>query len=182
MIWSTIGFMEEINGRVFCQFIVIPLLRINCRQMKSRGFVWKARLVIYDSAKLNLTLLRISYLWNSCKTSSSSSQEERSEPNYGLNAARIPTVTKLSYLVLLTTFQATTTIKHFNNSVKLLLEVFGRWSWRSFKDIGHSHGRNHYQGHGLVHGQFIAKSAQVHIIVKDDTLVTQTQGWYWSVR
>ena len=66
-------------------------LKKYCRQMKSQSFVWKSLSgnLWFRRKKLNLQFRRISSLRNSCKTCSSGSKEERSQPNYGFNAARI---------------------------------------------------------------------------------------------
>ena len=87
-----IGYREEINRPDF--FIYCDLsLKKNCRQMKSQSFVWKSLSgnLWFRRKKLNLQFRRIPSLRNSCKTCCSVSQEERSQPNYGFNAARITT-------------------------------------------------------------------------------------------
>ena len=126
LLWSL---FEDKLQTIYCD----PALRINYRQMESRSFVWKA-LVIYDSSKLNLAIQRISHLWNSCKTCSSSSQEERSQPNYGLNAARILREQKPSHLMLFSMFQATP------SENKYLVYFSGTWGL--LKVFGHGHGQD----------------------------------------
>ena len=134
--------------------------------MKIRGFVWKALLVIYDSAKLNLTSPRISNLWNSCKTCSSGWQVERSQPNYGLNAARIPTPQKLSYLEPFQHLTPRENIARVQNWASKCW-VFGDHLKAS---IDCDAGDNQYHSHGHGHGHCLCQKWQ-------SANCCQTQKW-----